>query len=41
MTAKVMTYWVSLTANVRWGGTKKKSNAPTLRTAARAEGRRP
>ncbi len=41
MTANVTTYWVSLTANVRYGGTKKKSKAATLSTAASAEGRRP
>ena len=38
MTAKVTRYWVSDTAKVRYGGTKKKSNAATLRTEARIDG---
>ena len=41
MTAKVTRYWVSETAKVRYGGTKKKSKAATLSTAASADGPRP
>ncbi len=41
ITPKVTTYWVSATARVRCGGTKKKSNAATLRRAASTEGPRP
>ena len=41
MTAKVITYSVSLTANVKCGGTKQKSNTSTLATAAAIAGPRP
>ena len=41
MTAKVTRYCTSLTANDRRGGTKKKSKAATLSSAARAAGPRP
>src|SRR5262245_38446041 len=41
MTANVTAYWVSDTAKVRYGGTKKKSNAATLSTEASSEGPRP
>ena len=35
MTANVMKYWVSETAKVYDGDTRKKSNASTLKTDAR------
>jgi len=41
ITAKVSTYWTSDTANVKYGGTKKKSNAATLRSDANSEAPRP
>ena len=41
MTAKVTRYSTSETAKVRYGGTKKKSKATTLRTEAKMEGPRP
>ena len=41
MTTKVSTYWASVTANEKRGGTQKKSNAPTLTNAATTAGPRP
>ena len=41
MTAKVTAYSTSLNANVKRGGTKKKSNAATLSMAAATDGPRP
>ena len=41
MTPKVTRYCTSLTANVNRGGTKKKSKAATLTTAANTDGPRP
>ena len=41
MTANVNTYWTSVTANRKRGGTKKKSNSSTFKTAVSTEGRRP
>src|SRR5262245_7888344 len=41
ITTKVTTYWVSETAKVKNGGTKKKSNAATLNSEANSEGARP
>jgi len=41
MIANVRKYWTSLTAKERRGGTKKKSKALTLSTAASAAGPRP
>ena len=41
ITAKVTRYCVSATANVRCGGTKKKSKTATLAIAAKTEGPRP
>ena len=41
MTAKVTRYSVSLTANEKRGGTKKKSKVITLSTEANIEGPRP
>ena len=41
MTPKVSRYCTSLTANVKRGGTKKKSNAATLSTADSTDGPRP
>ena len=38
ITANVNRYCVSWTTNVKNGGTKKKSNAATLKTEARMEG---
>src|SRR5260221_11344174 len=39
--ANVMRYWGSATANVKYGGTKKKSKAATLRNDAKIDGPRP
>ena len=41
ITANVITYSVSLTANVNCGGTKKKSNTKTLAIADAIDGPRP
>ena len=41
MTPKVRTYCVSATANVKYGGTKKKSKAATLQKVANTDGPRP
>ena len=41
MTANVMTYCVSATPNWKYGGTKQKSNSPTLSTDAKIAGPRP
>src|SRR5258706_3261028 len=41
ITAKVTRYCVSDTAKLKYGGTKKKSNAATPNTEARIEGPRP
>ena len=41
MMANVIRYCESLTANVKYGGTKKKSKAATLSTEASAEAKRP
>ena len=41
MTPKVTRYCTSETANVRYGCTKKKSNAATLSTDIRIDGPRP
>jgi hypothetical protein len=41
MVAKVSRYCVSLTVNLSRGGTKKKSNVSTLRTAVSIDGPRP
>src|SRR5215467_8600932 len=41
MTRKVIRYCESLTANVKYGGTKKKSNAATLSSDASADATRP
>ena len=41
ITPKVTRYCASLTANVKRGGTKKKSNAATFSTAASTDGPRP
>ncbi|MOA42247.1 hypothetical protein D3C78_1642830 [compost metagenome] len=41
ITAKVIRYWMSDTANDQCGATKKKSNSATDSTAAHAAGARP
>jgi hypothetical protein len=41
ITEKVTMYWESNTVKLRYGGTKKKSKARTLRTDASTEGPRP
>ena len=41
ITPNVTRYCVSLTANVRWGATKKKSNAATESAAASTDGHWP
>jgi hypothetical protein len=40
-TINVKIYWVSSTLNVSKGGTKKKSNASTLKTETRIDGPNP